>query len=685
VYLTAAIHHVRTRSGKEKDIMQAVESLSKATGRLCAASAVALTLLAGSGKLRAQSYTITDLGTLPGESDSKAYGINNASPVQVVGASGNRAFLWTEGSGMMNLGTLPGGNYVEARAINDSGEIVGSAADASGNTHAFLWLPAPAYGLPAGMNDLGTLGGSTSHAYDIDNSGRVVGEARNSAGRTHAFRWQNGSMTDLGTLSGGLFSSAYGINASGVAVGQSAISGDIFGHAVRWSGGITDLGYLDPNGPRRAYAINGAGLIVGFSWAPDNFQHAFLWQSGSGMSDLGVSGQWSEAHAINDASPAVIVGTNAGAATLWYTDGTMVDLNTVHDGTGWNLTEAWDINDDGRIVGGGVHNGQARAFLLTPIPCQPAQVVDPPTDQTACVGDAVTMSVTATGTPPLRYQWRKDFTDIPGATGPTYVIDPVTQADAGNYDVVVTNACGSDTSWPLASLTVNVGPTIVSHPPDRTACEGGDVFFSVTASGTPPLNYQWRKDGVDIPGATSSIFVINPVSMADAGTYDVVVSNMCGSVVSNPATLTVYPGQPTITQHPADQTVCEGDDATFTVAATGTGLLHYQWRKNGSPVGGDSSTLLLIGVPLSDDGAQITCDVSDDCGTATSNPALLSVCARPSADFDDNCYVDINDLTILLQNFGATGTQRGDADGDGDVDLDDLTITLQQFGTGGCT
>ena len=91
----------------------------------------------------------------------------------------------------------------------------------------------------------------------------------------------------------------------------------------------------------------------------------------------------------------------------------------------------------------------------------------------------------------------------------------------------------------MATLTVEVGPSILTHPQSQTAFVGAAVTFSVVATGTDPLTMQWRKDGVDILGATISSLTIDPVSLADAGMYDVVVSNVCGTVVSDAAILTV--------------------------------------------------------------------------------------------------------------------------------------------------
>src|SRR4051794_40470158 len=146
--------------------------------------------------LRTASGGIVDVGELGYR--TVANGINNAG--QIVGerdtANGTHAFLWTQGSGMLDLGTL-GGTDSAAYGINDAGQVAGESTLASGATHAFLWS------VPTGMVDLGTLGGTDSVALGINNLGQVVGYARVTGGvASHAFRWVSGTMTDLGTLGG---------------------------------------------------------------------------------------------------------------------------------------------------------------------------------------------------------------------------------------------------------------------------------------------------------------------------------------------------------------------------------------------------------------------------------------------------------------------------------------------------
>ena len=177
------------------------------------------------------------------------------------------------------------------------------------------------------------------------------------------------------------------------------------------------------------------------------------------------------------------------------------------------------------------------------------------------------------------FQWEKDNEPIAGATGSEYAILSAADSDTGGYQVAITNQCGSTLS-DIATVSVDPALTIDQQPSDQTACVGGDVSFSVVASGMTPT-YQWRMDGVDLAGETAATLALTNVQPTDAAVYDVVISNDCNApVTSEAAQLSVTTDPPVITQQPLTQTVCEGAPLTLSVAADGVGL-SYQWRKDG--------------------------------------------------------------------------------------------------------
>jgi hypothetical protein len=138
-----------------------------------------------------------------------------------------------------------------------------------------------------------------------------------------------------------------------------------------------------------------------------------------------------------------------------------------------------------------------------------------PVSHSVNAGQADTFRVFATGNPTPTYQWRKDGTPIPGATGSTYSIASTSVSDSGNYTVEVMNPVDTIMSN-QAHLTVNVSaPVITAQPVSKSVNAGQSVSFSVTATGIPAPTYQWKKDGTLITGATGSSHTIASVSVSD--------------------------------------------------------------------------------------------------------------------------------------------------------------------------
>jgi len=158
------------------------------------------------------------------------------------------------------------------------------------------------------------------------------------------------------------------------------------------------------------------------------------------------------------------------------------------------------------------------------------------------VGDTCTFSVEGSGgTGELRYQWRRDSADLEAGTEPAYTIASLSHEDAGVYVCVVTDASGQAAESNGARLEVYDHVAVTVQP------LGGDYFsgeahtFSLSPSGGyGALRYQWRQDGQDIPGATSSTYTIDPLAPIHAGTYACVIRDSCtDSRTSEPAILTV--------------------------------------------------------------------------------------------------------------------------------------------------
>ncbi|MBI2927643.1 MAG: immunoglobulin domain-containing protein [Verrucomicrobia bacterium] len=322
------------------------------------------------------------------------------------------------------------------------------------------------------------------------------------------------------------------------------------------------------------------------------------------------------------------------------------------------------------------HPKRNHTAYVDPNPVTPQGVTAPaitsqPQDEAAAVGSNASFSVKVVGATPLTFRWYragKELTDggrISGATTASLTLAKVEAADADSYFVVVSNAHGKATSEP-AMLTVGLPPAITAQPQDESVAESGTANFSVKASGTAPLSYQWLKDGsklsddLRIGGAATAFLTISKVQPSDVGKFSVLVSNPFGSVPSEVALLTVgLP--PAITAQPQDQTVVEGATATFNVKATGTAPLSYQWLKDGNKVSDDlrisgaTSELLTIAKAQPSDVGKYSVLVSNRYGSAPSEAAVLAVGLPPVITAQPQDQTIIEDGTASF-SVRATGT-----------------------------
>jgi Immunoglobulin I-set domain len=212
--------------------------------------------------------------------------------------------------------------------------------------------------------------------------------------------------------------------------------------------------------------------------------------------------------------------------------------------------------------------------------------------------------------------------------------------------------CSVDATPPSAATR----PAITTQPSNQTVTAGQTATFSVMATGTAPLSYQWQNGTTSITGATAAIYTTPATTTSDNGaSFRVVVTNSAGNATSNPATLTVNstPVKPSITQQPSNQAVTAGQTATFSVVATGTAPLSYQWQKGTTSItGATSAGYTTPATAISDNGSQFRVVVSNSTGSATSNSATLTVNAVSAGTTDVLTYH--NDISRTGQNLNET-------------------------------
>ncbi len=265
-------------------------------------------------------------------------------------------------------------------------------------------------------------------------------------------------------------------------------------------------------------------------------------------------------------------------------------------------------------------------------------ITQQPASQSVTAGQTATFTVMATGTAPLSYQWQKNNSAITNApNSPSYTTPVLTTGDNGvTFQVIVSNGVNPSAMSNSATLTVNpaaVAPTITAQPANVTVTAGATATFTVVATGTAPLSYQWQKNNSAIMNAPNSPSYTTPVLAAgDSGsTFRVVVSNGVNPpATSNASMLTVNsaPVAPSITTQPANVTVTAGATATFTVVATGTAPLSYQWERNSSAIANapNSASYTTPVLTTADSGTTFRVIVSNSVNPpATSNSATLTV------------------------------------------------------------
>ncbi|MBK8724468.1 MAG: M4 family metallopeptidase [Holophagaceae bacterium] len=425
-------------------------------------------------------------------------------------------------------------------------------------------------------------GGSVGEA-DLDTAGHEMthGVCANTANLTYS-----GESGGLNESNSDIFGTAVefyvlGGGGTGAVVPDAAGSGTITANYTMfensWGHPGTALRYMykpSKDGGSKDAWYSGIGSIdVHYSSGPNNRMFYFLARGASSTSSSDFYSSY---------LPGGMTGIgNEKAARIWYrtlTTKLTASSNYAAARTG-AIAAAKELYGAGGAEEAAVWNAYAAINVGAPWSgsATAPSITSHPASVTVNAGATATFSVTVSGTAPFTYQWQKNGANIAGASAASYTTPATTTGDSGaTFRVVVTNSAGSATSN-NATLTVSstaTAPTITTQPASQTVTAGATATFSVAASGTAPFTYQWRKNAVNISGATASSYTTPATTTGDSGsTFSVVVSNSVGSATSGNATLTVnsVPPSTTFTEAEPNDTVA-GADA---VASTYTAIKGY--------------------------------------------------------------------------------------------------------------
>jgi alpha-tubulin suppressor-like RCC1 family protein len=476
---------------------------SGAFKRRCLASAICLFLF-GSGELLARSTTFQ---LIPwGGGSSAQYEIPEEATNVAAFALGNfhNVILQSNGTvvawganwygqcyvpfGLTNVTAIAAGGY-HTLAVKSGGTVVAWGA---GMTNSPFDHDYGQSVVPEGLASVKAVAAGECHSVALKSDGTIVAWGRNSDGQTNV-PWGLTNVTAI--ASGDDFNLA--LKADGTI---AAWGSDSFGR-TKVPSGLADVRAVAV-GEYHCLALRADGSVV-------------AWGDSQSVVPEGLAGVKAIAAGLDHS---VALRSN-GTVIAWggnYSGETNVP---------WGLTNVTAIASSGR-------------FNLALTDASPIFTEAPGRLFSAYSGESLTLRLAAAGLPPLQYQWQIAGTNIAGATDSGLLFSNVELTDAGEYTLVVSNPYGAVSG--AVKLTVrDSGPIISTQPKSQVVGTGWDTPLSVWATGSAPLYYQWRYNGDNLPGATRALLQLTNLQVRQSGTYDVVVSNAFGSILSSNVLLSV--------------------------------------------------------------------------------------------------------------------------------------------------
>jgi hypothetical protein len=292
--------------------------------------------------------------------------------------------------------------------------------------------------------------------------------------------------------------------------------------------------------------------VVGYSPTSNSLPYGFDVEdlNGDGFFDLGSHGGTVFSVSENARSTGPITTSSFLApiainTSLWFTQ---------------RYVQFMDLNNDG-FKDAISYRGASNEFTVRPYVfiCSSPEIVIQPQPLASCIGNRVVFRVGATGNGNITYQWRKNGVAIVGANKDSLVIDSVVAGDAGNFSVAISDSCvlfasALATVSNNAALIISNGPVLANDPINSSVC-GGELLLtpSVISNGTTPT-FQWRLNGVNIPGATNLIYRKPITTAGDIGIYSIQMTNSCGTILDTFANVSSFTNVPAPTA--ANQAIC---------------------------------------------------------------------------------------------------------------------------------
>ncbi len=384
--------------------------------------------------------------------------------------------------------------YSFSLALRADGTVVAWSGSTSATTSSV-----PALAVPTGLSGVVAISAGNSHALALRGDGTVVAWGSAVSGATAV---PAGLSNVIAVSAGDSFSLA--LRADGTVVGWGRNSSGESSPPANLSGVVQIAA-----GSNFGLALKFDGKVV--AWGSGSSAAVAIPTTLSGVTEIAVG----DTHALALKADGTVV--------TWGTNGSYSSTSVVLPSALGNVID---------LAAGANATAVLRDATLDAVPVIATQ----PADAAALTGQNVLLRVVASaGTAPLTYQWSKPGGFIAGATNSTLTLVGVTAAQAGTYQVTVSNYRGIVVSR-NATVTVSSTPAVALAPTGRTAITaGGSLTLNGTSALTGSLTYQWRRNGRPIPGATTANYQITAARWSDGGAYQFVATNAVGSAVSSPA------------------------------------------------------------------------------------------------------------------------------------------------------